>query len=336
MAPARRRRSQVPIPLVALLVLVAGAGLVGILYGAGKLEGTPLGGAVDRLLGREVQAAENPNLVRVPVTARALPAGHRLVLADLIDAAKGKPYTAPVDRTSAGFNADWILRPERLEGRVLRRPKRANKAYTDADFLPPGAPEGPAGLCRGGHRWLVATTDRVEGLEELGFGAHFDLFSLAPVDEAVRDEVRQVLQQAGALLAPSERMQLQKALERSDQVRVVSDAMVLQPAEYDTEAKPGQPRKVAFDVRPEQLAALQAELSAGRRLYASARPSDGGDVPLPRSVTDEIAPILDRFQWVTVYEGNQVRKLLVLPEEQPRSAPQGGPSAASPGGHEGR
>ncbi len=320
MAPARRRRSQVPIPLVLLLVLVAGAGLVGILYGAGKLEGTSVGGALDRLFGREVQAAENPNLVYVPVTGRALPAGHRLTLADLWDNTKKGPRVVPVDKTSRGFDPNWILNLKALEGRVLRRPKNAMKAFTEADLLPVGAPEGAAGLCREGRRWLVATTDRIEGLEELAFGAHFDVFSLAPVDEAVRDEVRQVLDKAGARLEPSERMKLQKALERSDQVRLVADAMVLQPAEYDTEAGRGKPRKVAFDVRPEELAALQAELSAGRTLYASARPADGGEVPLPQSVVDEIAPILDRFEWVTVIEGSVVRKELVLPGEASASA----------------
>ncbi len=122
-----------------------------------------------------------------------IPAGYKEIL---VSATKIPAYTKVgrehiIDPRSMNFSlsfapadqASSALGPGQVIGRVMARDKSAGYAFTESDFAPEGTREGIAAGVPPGKRAMVIEAGMISGIHALNPGDHFDLVSMAPLDQ---------------------------------------------------------------------------------------------------------------------------------------------------------
>ncbi|MCA8979879.1 MAG: hypothetical protein H6831_10495 [Planctomycetes bacterium] len=217
-APLRRRRSTFNPFLAGLLGLVAVVGILLTLHFTEQLE-LPF---VDKVLGREVQAAE-VGVERVPVliTARDLEPGQAVMRADVWDPTVQNFKVVWMPRDSV--KPEWILRWGEIEGRVMAHAKLKDKAFKESDFLPEGTRPGVASLVPPGMRMVTIPHGRIHGLETLNYQDRFDLVAQVKISE----EQIKAAQEAVEGLSPDAAIELGRLRGDAKRMEVCRDAMRL-------------------------------------------------------------------------------------------------------------
>lgn len=319
MSPARRQRSRLNPLLLILLLFLGVAGAFGTLYARGDVKAAWL----DDVLGRrQVVAAE---VVGVLVTARPMRPGQAVTRADVWDQKNNRPNFAPIPKAQVRENQDgatpWILSLNDLEGRVLARPKEANKAFSERDFLPVGTRPGPQSLVPEGKRYLVVSEEHVHGLGDMRYGDRFDMVALRSVPDKDLVEARKALAVVGeGRIDQQLRFQIQSGALVLE-TPLVSAGLVVNPAAYDGDAKRGK-RQVGLAVDPGEISPLLSAIERKERIHAMPRSNLAGAdeemVPTGPSVEEQLAWLLSQVHVVEKIEGD--RKVIV-------TVPRGGGSS---------
>lgn len=310
MSPARRQRSRTNPLLLILLVLLVVVGAFGTLYARGDVKAEWLDGLLGR---RKVVAAET---VGVIVTARPMRPGQAVTRADVWDQKNQRANVRPISKAEVARNQEgenpWILRLSDLEGRVLARPKEADKAFTARDFLPVGTRPGPQSLVPEGKRYLVVSEEHVQGLGDMRYGDRFDMVALRSVPEKDLVEARKALAVVGeGRIDQQLRFQIQSGALVLE-TPLVSAGLVVNPAAYDGDAKRGK-RQVGLAVDPAEISPLLAAIERKERIHAMPRSNLAGAdeqmVPTGPSVEEQLAWLLSQVHVVEKIEGD--RKVIV-------------------------
>ena len=332
MSPPRRNRSRINPLLIVLLLVVGVVGAFGTLYARGDVEAEWL----DDMLGRrEVQAAET---VPVLITSRSLRPGDAVSRADVWDTVNGRFLSAPILKEQVVANQEsakpWILNWTELEGRVLARPKEAQKAFTEGDFLPKGTRPGPQSLVPEGRRYITVSDTGVTGLGDLAFNDRFDLVAVRTVPEADIKAAREALKVVGeGRIADQLRFQLQSGTVVIETPLVV-DGVVLKPASYSGAAQRNKEREVGLAVSPEETSPLRAAIARKDTIYCMPRSNLAGVeesmVPTGQSLEEQLEWLLSQVHRVTVFEGDEMRIQSVDRNQSPRPAVPETPTNDSP------
>lgn len=305
MAPSTPRRRSGFNPLLAILLLLVGVvGTVGTLHATGQVHIE----AIDRLLGREVRAADDGK-VAVLISARPMKPGHRVQREDLWDPTTNVWRVVRVSKDQ--INEAWVLNPLEVEGRVLAREKLSGKAFSEADFLPPGSQEGAVSLVPDGMRLVSLDSSKVRGLDQLNFRDRFDLVVSEPVDPQLFQRAEEALERQGAGHV-ERRLELASLKEMAHQKVLVQDGVFIQDADGGTKKE----KDVLVALRPEEVMPLLEALDLERSVYCVARSGKAG-VEEQRTIPEHQAP-LERLQWIwdtvqeiEVIEGNERRTAAV-------------------------
>ncbi len=167
--------------LVGLVVYTIVNGELRLPFGGGVVFAFPKAGA------QQVDRSLPPGTVGVYACPRALPAYTQITREHLLT--QEGLHTVPVVEQAIApnglFPAD-VDGLRRLLGRVLRRDKPVNYAFTEKDFLPEGTRPGPSAGIPPGMRgiWLDAT--RIQGLADARAGDLVDLVAAKSVEAAPR------------------------------------------------------------------------------------------------------------------------------------------------------
>ncbi len=172
-------------PLLIVGVLFVGLVLFTIINGELRL---PFGGGVLFAFGEEKQESgyvQPAGTVPVFACPIELPAFTKIERKHLLTA--DGLHTVPVvqDAIEANglFPADvdgWL----RLRGRVLKRSKSVNFAFSESDFLPKGTRPGPSAGIPPGKRGIWIDVEKVRGLNDLRAGDRLDLVAAEAVSSA--------------------------------------------------------------------------------------------------------------------------------------------------------
>lgn len=252
-------------------------------------------------------------LVRVPRSARMIPAYAAVVREDLWDAQQGTVsavYLRPEDVTE-----DMITDLGSVLGRVLKREKPPGYVFTKTDFFPHGTRPGPTAGIPPGKRAMRLKADDVPGLHGLNQGDRFDLVMTVSV-ELEQPPLRST-QPAGGLdlEGPYAALQANAAARADDEpVRVkrkhaevrtiVRNGLVVEPVQQRKEitkhasllqgatlqATPIEEIVIAVD--PEEVAEVNLALAVGASLQVAMRSGqadasvDEGDIPDIQAVTE--------------------------------------------------
>ncbi|MBV9124231.1 MAG: hypothetical protein JO112_12810 [Planctomycetes bacterium] len=156
--------------------------LVALLVGAVTTVGTLAAlGVVDLPFLKQVQAKPRPKGVPVLLSARAIPAYSKVSREDFFDPKTGEPlvrYVSSEEVEKHGFMTDL----SKILGRVLSHEKAAGYAFTEQDFFPEKTRPGLVAGVPPGKRAFVLPADKIEGIQSLREGDHFDLIATLPVD----------------------------------------------------------------------------------------------------------------------------------------------------------
>lgn len=162
-------------------ILPIGILVMGIVGGALLLHAT---GAVQLpfLAARAAEPAKPDlsGLVRVPRSARTIPAYAAVLREDLWDAQQGTVsavYLRPEDVTE-----EMITDLGSVLGRVLKREKPPGYVFTESDFFPHGTRPGPTAGIPPGKRAMRLKAADVPGLHGLNQGDRFDLVMTVSVE----------------------------------------------------------------------------------------------------------------------------------------------------------
>ncbi len=318
----RRRRSFV-LP-AAVAVILAFAALFGYLALGNEIRipwtdpplVLALGGPVQASEPADEPAEEDDDRIRVPVTARLVPAYSKLTRDDVWNPRTVAVATVPISQEH--IDRDGILVDVRaIFGRVLRRDKPAGYVFTERDFLPEGTRPGIVGGIPPGKRALRVEIDRIEGLVGLRPGDRFDVLSAIPVDDVDlgTDEL------AGPYGAQIDiAAQMSNALKRATVDVLVQNGYVVSPVETRqipvtvstltqgmvTRTKTVQEMWVA--VEPDEVAVLMEALAIeDARVHCAPRsghPDDPGPESSTPGLTDVGSPFgSDAFPWGGSSEG---------------------------------
>lgn len=285
---ARRSAPRLLYTLLAVALCVVVVAAYTVVNGELRL---PFGGVVFAFDRQPEPSARTqpPGTVAVLACPMALPAFTRLSREHLFGATG--LHTVPVVEEAIAANglfradADGV---QRLLGRVLKRPKPVDFAFSEQDLLPAGTRPGPTAGVPPGSRGVWIDLDAVQGLADARAGDHVDLVAAKqveaapPVDPGLLQDIadpvlRARLQQATATreVAPGVRSWV-----------VARDALVVtapRRRERITGARPGQPPLVVEEVfvamTPDEVAAWSQALAQGAELVAAPRtgqPTDAG------------------------------------------------------------
>lgn len=276
-------------PLLAFLLIVFGVvGVVATLHFTGKVKID----AIDRLLGRKQVQAADTNRVAVTVAVRPLEPGHRVVTADLWNPEKSFYQVVFVQKDKV--HPDWILSPTDIEARVIGRPKGAGRAFTEADFLPPGSSDGPVALVPEGMTLVTLDGSKIRGLDKLSYGDMFTLLVSEPVDRELFDEAEKVLAQRGG-------NDIARKLELASLKDMAHQRVLVQKGKLIQAAKPGaskQEKDVAVALKPEDVPPLLAALDLEHNVYCAAHSGlAGAEETNPMRIPDQEPPV-ERLAWL--------------------------------------
>lgn len=285
---SRRRQSGFN-PLLALLLVVVGVvGVIATLHFTGRVKFD----AIDRLLGRNEVVAAETNRVAVPVGVRALEPGHRITTADLWNPETSfyQVVMVPDDKVREA----WKLKPTEIEGRVVGRPKLPGKAFTEADFLPPGSSDGAVALVPTGMTLLTLDGSKIRGLDQLKYGDTFVLLVSEPVDPELIEAAERILEQRGdndiekkLELAALEDMAYQRVL--------VNKGILIKAAKGGTGRHD---KDVSVAMLPEEVSPVLAALDLEHNIYCAARSGlAGAEQSNPLRIPDQVPPV-ERLGWL--------------------------------------
>jgi len=280
--------------LIVFLVVVAGVGTLGTLYAMGEIDLASLSPAFAR-------STEKPpdmrGMVPVPISATTIPAYSVVDIAHIWDPVK-KDFTVvhlPPDRVPDGVITDVT----KIRGRVLRKDKAANLAFTENDFFPRGTRPGLTAGIPPGKRAMRLEASKVRGFHGLNQGDRFDIVSTIPVEDENDD-----LSNLGVSGALGKQLEIESKLARvgkqAEVKVVVQNGTVVQAVEARAEpytvnslmdgtrfgTRPVQEIVIAID--PEEVAPLTAALAVKADLMCiprSGHPDDPED-----SVTPDLIP----------------------------------------------
>jgi len=300
MATTRGQRKQTKTNpfLVLVLVLVAVLGTLGTLEATGHTE---LG--LKRLWGGEVMA--NPNLTPVVLSSVGLQPGQRIAAPAIWNPVRQEFHYKLLDRAHVQ-KSNLIGEPSDVLGRVLARPKPANQAFIEADFLPKGSPEGLLGLVPEGMRSVTIDPSKVQGLGILGFKDRFDLIMTEAVDPGIGAAARQALDSRRHVSA-ADRMRLSAIRKGSRQELLARGAMVIRQAESRSTKK-----EIVLAIHSGDVEGTLAALAAGSDLYCVSGSGAQEDVPAQSEAKpeDPVEPykwLFENSRDVEVYEGSDLR-----------------------------
>ncbi|MFO0903153.1 MAG: hypothetical protein U0939_09150 [Pirellulales bacterium] len=206
-------------------------------------------------------AAPGPDLeglLPFPASAQALPRYTEIREEHLADRATGKlkEFYFAAD----AVDPQWVSDPKRILGRVLARDVGVGYLFREDDFLPEGTREGVAGGVPEGKLALVVPAGRIQGLQLLKSGDHFDLLATMPVD--LRREMPQLRVGMGQDSLEG-RDRLIGSLQRRATVQVVAEDSLLVSAESEG------PLTIA--VEPHEVAPLSKVIALGIDVFCVAR-----------------------------------------------------------------
>lgn len=245
---------------------------------------------------------------RVLISAREIPAYARVTRDDLFDGTRGIFAYMDLDEEFVEDNG-ILVGTSPIVGRVMKRPKRAGFAFTEADFLPKGTRPGLAGGIPPGKRAMRIDVELVGGIIGLNPGDRFDVVAartLKPLTQPV-DIVRPGVDTAGldgvysrlAGQRPRPPVPSRDPVAKVDVI--VQGGVVVSPLETRliptssasltvgqiTGTRPVQEMVIALD--PEEVAPLTAALRLEADLTCVARSGHPGDPA--DSVTPGLAPV---------------------------------------------
>lgn len=213
--------------------------------------------------------------VSVLVSPTVIPAFTAMDPFGLIDAKTGEYHVSWVSEKIA--NEDKMIRdPNLLRGRVLRRDKQPWRAFSEADFFPPGSQASPTSALKPGQRGVTLSPDKIEGLAVLKRFDRFDLFAVKSRPEAGGPG-------AGTYVDPEvKRAQEANKGWASDRILIAADATVLEPLPASSIGATA-PRTLFAAMTIEESNTLAVALEKGAKIFCNPRTGQpGGDAtPLP-------------------------------------------------------
>lgn len=228
-------------------------------------------------------------------------------------------------------NADGV---KRLVGRVLRRNKSTNYAFTERDFLPVGTRPGPSAGIPPGKRGMWIDLATVQGLADARAGDRVDIVA------AIELKTRPALDTSvlGNLADPVAKAKLTSVANRGANTPQASSwvvarrALVIQPRRSRS-ASPGKKRggssieEVFVAMAPDEVASFSQALAQGVTLVAAPRSGqpDATTTEIhdskPEDVNDELRRMLtgddeqQSFGMVEVIRGGE-RHTITVPRNQ--------------------
>ena len=257
--------------------------------------------------------------VAVPVTGREVTALERLGIEDFVNPSTGQArlYFFPPETVGD----DWVRDLSSLVDRVVRRDIKTGRVLRESDLLPVGSRPGPTAGLPPGFRAITVDSDQVAGLALLREGDSVDLVECIPLamDGAVRVSSRPTLNESVGLrklegvrqppqvggfnwsaevnVIASDVTLIRRTTEtRQEVVTVQSDNAVRETVtdagiEREGVKQVSEPRVIERTVvlttlalRPEQVPAVTATLTAGGNLFAAAHSGDSSTVETEQSV----------------------------------------------------
>lgn len=331
MAPVRARRRSgtsrlvqvllgISVPALAVLVLVVVLGRLEIPF----LAGSPVLAWTrgDTQTGPD---APPPGTIALPLVRAPIEAYTAVSREHYFDMATGTPSVIrlPKDSVSERMVTMDDVANGRLNGRVLKRDKRAGYVFTWDDFLPEGSRSGIVAGIPPGKRGLWVEVSKIHGLSDLRTGDRFDIVSAQATETAPAPRSDVVSSLEAARLAsgtpqlrpktPAPRVELvvesgQVVVpERTRTIATTSSSLMNGPR---TSQRPV--REVLIAIEPTELAALAAAIAADATLLCAPRsghPDESADAPteLGTPVEASIDPDAARFTTVEIIEGDARR-----------------------------
>ena len=167
----RRRSSLGTVLLVGLLLILVGAGTVGILQASGLVRFPWQRHGIEPVA---------PGMVRLPMAARNIPAFTRVTDDYLIDPKTGTWSFAEIPESECPKQAVRSL-PD-IRRRVTGKEKPAGFIFTEEDFTPRGTLPGVAAGVSANKRALTLEAGKLRGIDLLETGDHVDLIAAVPLD----------------------------------------------------------------------------------------------------------------------------------------------------------
>ena len=285
--------------LAGLLALVAIIGVLLTLELTGK---TDMGLKKFFSGGGEVRAG---NDIAVVLNSVALQPGQQVTKEALWNPQQGTFFHTYVDKDRVA-EKEYLADPGEVLGRVLRRPKAAGLAFTEADFLPMGSAPGITGLVPDGMSALSIPADRIPGLGLLGFADRFDLRMNVESDEGAQRVAREILEDR-SYSSEQDRLRLASIVQGPEPRLMAQAGAVLRPS---NPAAIQRNEKIVVAVFPEDLNGLIAALDSKGDIYCSPRKKSPEGVyerveVIERDPMDEYAWVLEISREVEMIAGDQ-------------------------------
>ncbi len=277
-----------PVIIVALLV-----GILGTILVLGFIGWIPIFGSRNNAL------SPGPGQIMVPVSVTSVPAYTTVGREHLFDVRNMRFMEVPVDPDKVAVEP--ISNVQDIMGRVLKHPKKAFMAFTEADFLPAGTRPGIAGAIPPGKRAIVVNAEQVSGVQGMLQGDRFDLLMSLPG----RSRAQTISSVIPSGSAPPPAASTDTILVANN--GQVSSGVTERKEEYfaasgligTPEQKMRTIREISFAVDPDEVVVLTKALASGRSLVAvvrSGRPESGAndvDIRIPQArniILDEDPP----------------------------------------------
>jgi len=249
-----------PVIITALLV-----GILGTILVLGFLGIVPI-------FGRKANQGPvaGPGQKLVPVSVASIPAYSQVSREHVFNTRTMTFMEVPV--TVSEMPDDTIYDRSKIIGRVLARSKKPFTSFQEDDFLPEGTAAGISGAIEPGKRAIVVEADRIQGVQGLNQGDHFDLLMALPGGARVQEITN--------IVSPNSPPRQGTA----DTVLVVNNGQVIsgvteRKEEYKkqegvvgaTTYKERTIREISLAVAPNEVVMLTKALAGGQQLIAVVR-----------------------------------------------------------------
>lgn len=259
----------------------------------------------------------------VIMSARDIPAYTAVSLEDVTDPRTGAKQLRAISNDNLPDPAaiTYAEFATKINGRVLRETKRANRYFTESDFMPEGTAAGLAGATPPGKRGIIVQADEIVGAYGLQEGDRFDLLMTIPASSVRSESV------SGNSLLGGSAAQTASFLPGTTVV-LVNGGYVVTPvttrlesvdvpsgilgSQTTTQTRPIKELAIAID--PDEVVNLTSALSAGRNLVAVVRSGQLGaegnetNIPMPNislATDKEEKPVAEPVKAIEVIVGNE-------------------------------